>query len=62
MFGAIALCFSTTVATRAEAQSAEWSPITAERLLAPKPGDWLGYRRTYDVTAFSPLREPAARI
>ena len=24
---------------------------------APADGDWLGYRRTYDVQAFSPLRE-----
>jgi len=45
----------------AQAQSADWQPITAERLLAPEPGDWLGYRRTYDVTAFSPLREISRR-
>jgi alcohol dehydrogenase (cytochrome c) len=35
----------------------DWTPITAERLQAPEAGDWLGYRRTYDVQAFSPLRE-----
>lgn len=43
--------------TDAQPQSAAWSPIAPERLLHPKPGDWLGYRRTYDVTAFSPLSE-----
>jgi alcohol dehydrogenase (cytochrome c) len=31
--------------------------MTAERLLKPEPGDWASYRRTYDVTAFSPLRQ-----
>ena len=33
----------------------EWEPITEERLLNPEDGDWLSYRRTYDVTGFSPL-------
>ena len=40
-----------------QAPSGEWQSITAERLRAPADGDWLGYRRTYDVQAFSPLRE-----
>ena len=35
----------------------DWELITDERLLNPKPGDWLSYRRTYDVTGFSPLRQ-----
>jgi alcohol dehydrogenase (cytochrome c) len=39
------------------AQSSIWEPITEERLLHPKPGDWLSYRRTYDVFGFSPLTE-----
>jgi alcohol dehydrogenase (cytochrome c) len=34
-----------------------WSPIPEERLLKPENGDWMSYRRTYDVTAFSPLRQ-----
>ena len=33
----------------------EWEPVTAERLLEPQDGDWMSYRRTYDVTGFSPL-------
>jgi alcohol dehydrogenase (cytochrome c) len=37
--------------------SPPWEPITAERLLKPKPGDWLSYRRTFDVNAFSPLSQ-----
>ena len=44
-------------AAQAQAPSGEWTSITAERLRAPEAGDWLGYRRTYDVQAFSPLRE-----
>jgi alcohol dehydrogenase (cytochrome c) len=39
------------------AQPADWEPITLERLLDPEPGDWVSYRRTYDVTAFSPLTQ-----
>ena len=35
--------------------NAEWEPITEERLLDPQDGDWMSYRRTYDVTGFSPL-------
>jgi alcohol dehydrogenase (cytochrome c) len=34
-----------------------WQPVTAERLLAPEDGDWMSYRRTYDVTGFSPLTQ-----
>jgi alcohol dehydrogenase (cytochrome c) len=41
----------------AVADSAEWVSITEERLLDPAPGDWLSYRRTYDVAGYSPLRQ-----
>src|SRR5262249_47984039 len=41
----------------AQAPSGDWHSITAERLQHPEDGDWLGYRRTYDVTAYGPLRE-----
>jgi alcohol dehydrogenase (cytochrome c) len=34
-----------------------WEPITAERLLKPRPGDWLSYRRTIDAHGFSPLSQ-----
>ena len=34
-----------------------WSGIPESRLLAPEAGDWMSYRRTYDVTGFSPLRQ-----
>jgi alcohol dehydrogenase (cytochrome c) len=34
-----------------------WTPVTEERLRNPADGDWMGYRRTDDVTGFSPLRQ-----
>ena len=37
--------------------AAQWEPVTDERLRAPADGDWIGYRRTDDVTGFSPLRQ-----
>ena len=46
-----------TIGTAALGQTdqPEWEPITEERLLNPEDGDWHYYRRTYDVTGFSPL-------
>ena len=41
----------------AQSEPAQWRPVTPERLLAPEDGDWISYRRTYDVTGFSPLRQ-----
>jgi alcohol dehydrogenase (cytochrome c) len=37
--------------------SSPWELITDERLLKPRPGDWLSYRRTFDVHGFSPLSQ-----
>ena len=42
-------------AARGQPQDQAWEPITEERLLNPEDGDWMSYRRTYDVTGFSPL-------
>ena len=42
-------------AARGQSQDQTWEPITEERLLNPEDGDWMNYRRTYDVTGFSPL-------
>lgn len=41
----------------AQAQEPAWEPISAERLASPEDGDWVNYRRTYDVTGFSPLKQ-----
>ena len=56
-FAPTLLALLCAAAAQAQAPSGEWQSITAERLRAPAAGDWLGYRRTYDVQAFSPLRE-----
>ena len=51
LFGVIAGAAALAQAPRS------WTDITGERLLKPEAGDWMSYRRTYDVTAFSPLRQ-----
>ncbi len=40
-----------------QAPTATFDPVTAERLLSPEDGDWMSYRRSYDVTGFSPLEQ-----
>ena len=37
--------------------SAEYSPVTDERLLNPEPENWLMYRGTYDSHGYSPLAQ-----
>ena len=32
-----------------------YSPVTADRLQNPEPGNWMLYRRTYDGQGYSPL-------
>ena len=39
----------------AQSTDQAWELIDEERLLNPEDGDWTNYRRTYDVTGFSPL-------
>jgi alcohol dehydrogenase (cytochrome c) len=34
-----------------------WRPVTPERVLHPEDGDWLSFRRTYDGSGYSPLRQ-----
>jgi alcohol dehydrogenase (cytochrome c) len=35
----------------------DYQPVTAETLTNPAPGDWPGYRRTYDGWGYSPLEQ-----
>ena len=44
-------------AAPATAEVADYSPVTAERLESPEPGNWLQTRRTYDGHGHSPLAE-----
>jgi alcohol dehydrogenase (cytochrome c) len=46
-----------TFVSSAQQPSLPWESITEERLLNPKAGDWLSYRRTTDVLGFSPLTQ-----
>src|SRR5258705_13069439 len=39
------------------AESTAYPTVTDDRLLHPDAGDWLMYRRTYDGSGFSPLKE-----
>jgi len=52
-------CLSLTaaMASVSHSQTDDWASISAERLQNPEAGDWVSYRRTYDVTAFSPLKQ-----
>ncbi len=50
-------CALTAGPALAQSAPVEWRPVTQDRLLSPSPGDWLSYRRTYDVTGFSPLAQ-----
>src|SRR2546430_13089316 len=50
------VAFTTLVSTAAVAGPIEnYSPVTADRLTNPEPGNWMLYRRTYDGQGYSPL-------
>lgn len=56
MLSCLPLLLSVVLPVAGAAQSSgDWEPITGERLLHPEDGDWLQYRRTYDVHGYSPL-------
>ena len=46
-------CLVPIVASAGEVQN--YSPVTADRLKNPEPGNWMLYRRTYDGQGYSPL-------
>jgi alcohol dehydrogenase (cytochrome c) len=46
-----------TTIVHSQDRSEDWVSVSNERLHAPEAGDWMSYRRTYDVTGFSPLDE-----
>ncbi len=53
--GVVAVILWFEAGAAAQSDSPAWDPITEARLLNPEAGDWMSYRRTYDVTGFSPL-------
>lgn len=46
-------CLMPVIATAGPIEN--YSPVTAERLSNPEPGNWMLYRRTYDGEGYSPL-------
>ena len=51
----VAIQFLQAGAALGQPAERDWEPVTDERLLNPRDGDWMSFRRTYDVTGFSPL-------
>src|SRR5579883_3309461 len=51
LLGASALVSASALA----GEIANYSPVTAQRLANPEPGNWMLYRRTYDGQGYSPL-------
>ena len=48
---------SRTPPLAAQGSSSAYPTVTDERLQRPEAGDWLMYRRTYDGSGFSPLKQ-----
>jgi len=46
-------CLASTAAVSGPIEN--YSPVTAQRLENPEPGNWMLYRRTYDGHGYSPL-------
>ncbi len=53
----VALCAALLSAQPALAQTTTYPTVTDARLEHPDAGDWLMYRRTYDGSGFSPLKQ-----
>ena len=52
-----ALTAALLFAHQSHAQPAAYPTVTDDRLEHPDAGDWLMYRRTYDGSGFSPLKQ-----
>src|SRR5690242_897652 len=55
LFGALSAGLLPT--HQSNANPAAYPTVTASRLEHPDAGDWLMYRRTYDGSGFSPLKQ-----
>src|SRR6201984_3206289 len=54
------LAAQSAIAQGAHVEVKPYAKVTDERLEHPDAGDWLMYRRTYDGSGFSPLRQITA--
>src|SRR5258708_23547133 len=52
-----ALSAAVLLAHQSHAQTNAYPTVTDQRLEHPDDGDWLMYRRTYDGSGFSPLKQ-----
>jgi alcohol dehydrogenase (cytochrome c) len=55
IWGSLILAAGLLPALAPAGEIANYSPVTAQRLNNPEPGNWLLYRRTYDGHGYSPL-------
>jgi len=55
VWGSLAATLALWPAFAAAIEIANYTPVTADRLTNPEPGNWMLYRRTYDGQGYSPL-------
>ena len=55
MWAGLAAASALWPAIAAAGEIGNYSPVTADRLTNPEPGNWMLYRRTYDGQGYSPL-------
>src|ERR1700738_3174989 len=55
MWACLAAASALWPAVGGAAEIGNYSPVTADRLTNPEPGNWMLYRRTYDGQGYSPL-------
>ena len=55
MWAGLAAASAVWPAVAVAGEIGNYSPVTAQRLTNPEPGNWMLYRRTYDGQGYSPL-------
>jgi alcohol dehydrogenase (cytochrome c) len=55
VWSGLAVIATSLPATAGAGEVKDYTPVTAQRLANPEPGNWMLYRRTYDGQGYSPL-------
>ena len=55
VWSGLAVMAASLPATAGAGEVKDYTPVTAQRLTNPEPGNWMLYRRTYDGQGYSPL-------
>ena len=55
MWGGLAAASALWALAANAGEISNYSPVSADRLTNPEPGNWMLYRRTYDGQGYSPL-------